>query len=312
MDAADPAGSGSPRLGEPAPRPAAPPTDPAGQHPSVPRRLRLWIALSITTVLLVAAVLAGLVWSNLEAQRRLEEAQRLSASEQSVVDAAVAAASETAAKISERTAAYREAADQWSASEQVVAAWRNQDETPSVQAANPGGPALPGGDAEERALLERIGAADVQLIFDAGEQNCGFSGATGTASSLAIGGCYDPSFRDWLFLAWDRGITADQIWPIFVHEAMHWYQWEHHAVLFESASRAGVEGESYRGQIESDASCRAVYQHGIDAVAYQSSSSPCDVDGWYDGWLRDQLAGLGVPVAAPDPAAYEVAEVIRP
>jgi len=75
---------------------------------------------------------------------------------------------------------------------------------------------------------------------------------------------------------------------------------------------AGVTDDQYGPELEADASCRAVYVYGIPASDYVDTSSPCDVDGWYDGWLLDHLASLGVQVTEPMAADYEVLEAVRP
>ena len=79
-----------------------------------------------------------------------------------------------------------------------------------------------------------------------------------------------------------------------------------------AAERAGVSHDDYEWALETDASCRAVYQHGIDRSAFDGSSSPCDITDWHDGWFVDQLAALGVRTSAPTPEEFEVSAVVRP
>jgi hypothetical protein len=287
--------------------------------PDRPKRSRAPLWAGLAAALVGGAVFVGSVVPSalitgafVEAQQQRATEGYVSAVEQGVVDTLVTEASTVAAEIEARGAAYRDASLLWTDAESAIATWRSQDEAPTPQVANPGGPGFPGGDADERALLERIGASAVQVIFDSGEDNCGYQQGLPTEGFLAVGGCYNPSYRNWLFLAWDEGIEEAEVWPVFVHEAMHWYQWDRYATLFEAAERSGVTSDRYTAQIESDASCRAVFQHGVARSEYDNSSAPCDVDDWYDGWLVDQLAALGVPTAAPDPAAYEVQDVVRP
>lgn len=276
------------------------------------RRAGAWIAGGAAAVLVTAALVAALVvtWSYVDSRVLLAQGRQVSAAERGVVEAAVAGASDVAVQISQRTGEYRDAAQSWAANVAEAEAWRAKDDDPTPQEPNPGGE-LPGGDAEERALLDAIGASEVQLLLEGGEQNCGYRPAL-QAGVIATGGCYRPGYRDWLFLGWDRGATADDLWPVFVHEAMHWYQWEHYAVEIYSAARAGVDDDAYGDVIETDASCRAVFVHGVPRWRYESSSSPCDVDDWYEGWIVDRIAALGAPVAAPDPEAYEVQPAVRP
>jgi hypothetical protein len=247
-------------------------------------------------------------WS--DAQRDIEEAREVSAVEQSIVDDAVAQVGEIAARIQTQSSAYHEAAALWSESEAAVAQWRAETVAPTPAVPNPGGEVLPGGNEAARALLDSIGASGVQLVFEAGEQNCGYHPAP--AGSLALGGCYNSRFRTSLFLAWDAGVGRDAIWPAFVHEAMHWYQWEHYYTMFQAADRLGIGQDAYLPQLEADASCRAVVVHGVPRTAYAASSAPCDVDDWHENWFVEELAALGVPQAAPEVERYEVQAVTRP
>jgi hypothetical protein len=284
--------------------------------PHRPHRRGLWagvIAGAAGSAVLAGSLAIGTAMTTgfLDARERLDAEGGVSTVERALIDETVAAASEVSAQIAARQQELLDAQTLWRETQQSVEVWRDDDADPAPAVPNPGG-AFPGGDAEERALLESIGASDVQVILDAGPENCGYAQGPPVAGWLAIGGCYNPNYRQWLFVAWDPGFGEDEIWPIFVHEAMHWYQWDRYADLFEAAARSGVSDAQYRAQIESDASCRAVFQHGVDRAAFDNSSAPCDVDGWHDGWLVEQLAALGVPTAAPDPAAYEVQEVVRP
>jgi hypothetical protein len=295
---------------ETAPAPAAPLA-----LPERPReRLGPWIALIVAAAVVGVGMLGtatAIGWSYLETQRWLAQERTVSAVEQGVVDDAVAAAADTAAQIEAGRTALTDAQEIWDAGQAAMQSRETDDTAPAIESPNPGGDRIPGYEDRMRALLDEIGATDVQVIFDASGQNCGYAGG-GADGSLVAGGCYDSRYPDWLFLAWDRGLSAQFVWPIFVHEAMHWYQWEHYLPLFEVASRLGISDDAYRDQLESDASCRAVYEHGIPRSAYDNSSAPCDVDGWYEGWLVDQLAALGVPTTAPDPESYEVQAVMRP
>ncbi|MFJ6654222.1 hypothetical protein ACIQLJ_15635 [Microbacterium sp. NPDC091313] len=246
-----------------------------------------------------------------QARQAALDARAVTSDQESVVDTALAASADLAGRIQAQSDAYRAADELWRSAEASAAAFHAEDDVPTVSAPNPGGTSLPGGDGEARALLDSIGGTDVQIVYDGGPQNCGFAAAD-AAYAVALGGCYDSRFRESVFLAWDRGATRDDIWPIFVHEAMHWYQWDRLSAVFAAAQASGIDREAYRPQIEADASCRAVIEHGVARSAYASSSAPCDVPDWSDGWLVQQLAALGVPTAAPDPEGYQVEPVVRP
>jgi len=281
-------------------------------QPEQPRKSHkgLWLGLGLGAAALViggGALAIYLVLGNAQAEDRLAAAQELSSAEQDVVRTAVNDASSISLDVYNASFTYQEAALDWADAEAGAAQFQASNDTPSLEAANPGG-SLP--DGYGRDLLASIGAGDVQVMLDAGEQNCGFDPRG--ADWIAVGGCYNPTYRDWFFLAWEPGTTDAALWSIFVHEAMHWQQWDQLSTIYQSAAGAGITQDQYRKAVESDASCRAVYQHGVPIEDYVSSSSPCDVDGWTPSYLPDYLAGLGVPMAAPDPEAYEVQEVIRP
>jgi hypothetical protein len=151
----------------------------------------------------------------------------------------------------------------------------------------------------------------VQLVLDAGSDNCGYQAGGNGPYTLVLGGCFDTRFPNTVLLAWEPG-TEDRVWAIFVHEVMHWYQYQTYYPAFLAAQRVGVDEDAYVTALESDASCRAVNLHGVPASQYATTSAPCSVDGWYDGWLLDQLASLGVPVIEPVAETYEVSAVTRP
>lgn len=233
--------------------------------------------------------------------------------QQNIVDQAFAARSDFVTEFDERSEALAQAQGEWDADASSIEAWALTDETPTVAVPNPGGNALPGNDPSGRAFLDSIGATDVQVIFDAGSENCGYTQASEGVDTdywIVWGGCYNTGFRNWLFLAWSSDQASDELYPLLVHEAMHWYQYQNYYQMFVAADRLGIP--DYTSEIEADASCRAVYTHGVPLEAYEESSSPCWVDGWYEGWLPDFLADQGVPMAAPNPADYEVIDEVRP
>ncbi|WP_344071297.1 hypothetical protein [Microbacterium sediminicola] len=215
-------------------------------------------------------------------------------------------------EIRAQRADYRNAAAAWDADLSAVEQWRQNDEAPVQGPANPGGDALPGADPTGRAFLDSIGATDVQVRFDAGDLNCGYAAQAelDTWRTLISGGCFQTAYPDWLFVAWEPG-TEEFAWPLFVHEAMHWWQYQNYYPALLEADREGVPEELYDEEFETDASCRAVYLHGITRSAYADSSSPCTID-WYEGWFLDHLASLGVRVSAPTAEEFEVTTVIRP
>ncbi len=269
---------------------------------------RLWIPVlagALTVALGITAVV-GVEW--LTADRR---PSAITASQAGVIADVLAENRAFAADIRGARGEYVEAAAAWEADATWILQWLDEDAAPQSAVANPGGQSFPGDDPQGRAFLDSIGATDVQVIFDAGAENCGYASQDDGPRTLVVGGCYQTAYPDWLFVAWEPGIER-LVWPMFVHEAMHWYQYQNYFPYLLAAERAGVSDEDYERALETDASCRAVYQHGIDRSAFANSSSPCDLEDWYEGWFVDQLAALGVRMSAPTPEEFEVSGVVRP
>lgn len=302
---------------DPAP-PAAgsPPVLPQAAAPAARRRRSRgagWIiglSLSLVLILLLAAGTAGawLIWQQRE---RLLASRVLSPEQESAIADTFAGVSDKVAATQQSTAGYESDRRAWDDEHAQVEQWKTGTDAPLLAVPNPGGPAMPGPDPDGRAFLSSIGADRVQVAFDAGDENCGYHLSERTGYEIVVGGCYSTRYPGWLFLAWDPGMESS-VWPVFVHEAMHWYQYQNYYPAFLAADRAGVADDQYGPELEADASCRAVYVYGIPASDYVDTSSPCDVEGWYDGWLLDHLASLGVQVTEPVAADYEVLEVVRP
>lgn len=267
--------------------------------------------VALAAFVLTASAAAGGMWFALELRDAAKASRAVSGVQQEAIGAAMARDAATAGRLVAQRESYRADLAAWDADEAEVAAWRATDAAPPAGVPNPGGSRMPGDDPSGRAFLDSIGATGVQVVFDAGAGNCGYNAGGDEGWSYAAGGCYDTDYRNRLFLAWDPGAES-LVRSVFVHEAMHWYQYEHYFPVFVRAARAGVTHDDYVHELESDASCRAVYAHGIARSEYEDSSSPCDIDGWYEGWLTDQLVARGARTTAPTPGEYEVSEVIRP
>jgi hypothetical protein len=268
------------------------------------------VSLSLVLILLLAAGTGGawLIWQ----QRERVLASRVISPEQAAAIAdTFAAASDKVTATQQATADYEGDRRAWDDEHAQVEDWKAGNDSPLLAVPNPGGRAMPGADPDGHAFLASIGADRVQVAFDAGDDNCGYHLSERTGYDIVVGGCYSTRYPNWLFLAWDPGMESS-VWAVFVHEAMHWYQYQNYYPAFLAADRAGVTDDQYGPELEADASCRAVYVYGIPASDYVDTSSPCDVDGWYDGWLLDHLASLGVQVTEPVAADYEVLEVVRP
>lgn len=300
----------------PGPVPAgSPPGSAQPVAPAPPRRrsgagwiIGLSLSMALAVLLAIGAGGAWLIWQERE---RVLASRVLSPEQVAAIADTFAAAADDVAATEQAAADYRSDRQDWDDDHAQVDAWKAQTDSPLLVAPNPGGAAMPGADPDGRGFLASIGAGQVQIAFDAGDDNCGYHLAERTGYEIVVGGCYSTRYPNWLFLAWDPGME-DTVWPVFVHEAMHWYQYQNYYPAFLAADRAGVTDDQYGPQLEADASCRAVNLYGIPASAYVDTSSPCDVAGWYDGWLLDHLASLGVKVAEPVVSDYEVLEAVRP
>lgn len=275
-----------------------------------PRRLALVLSLAAGLPLLALAGVAGyLVLSGAFAN---PEPPHLTLVQASRIDSEVTERSDLLGKLNTQRDEYRNEVSQWEQS----TAWTESDlqsaDQPTPSVANPGGGAMPGGDPYGRAFLDSIGATDVTVFFEAGPENCGYYGDGGHDDGFVYaGGCFNGAYANTLFMAWDEG-AEDIVWSIFVHEAMHWYQNEHYLQATYLANFAGIESGTYKERWEADASCRAVYVYGIPIAEYLDSSSPCTIDGWYEGFIGDYLTSLGAKLTEPDPATFELVEASRP
>ena len=237
---------------------------------------------------------------------------RVYGAQTSMIEDVLDASAELDQQLGDSTDRFQAELETWRSFEAGAAAWRGTSTPPPAGAPNPGGDQLPGDDPSGRGLLDAIGATGVSVAFDSSGNNCGYSSiASDSPFFLAVGGCYNSTFRDTLFMAWDPG-TEDSVWPIFVHEAMHWFQADRHYELYIAIEDAGADAAAWSAALEVDASCRAVFQFGIPIEDYEDTSAPCTAPQWHDGWLAEQAAALGAMVAPPDPESFEVLEVVRP
>jgi hypothetical protein len=285
------------------------------EHPQPPRRRGgLATALAVISTLALAGGVALAVMmlpSVIEALVPRDDPRVIGAQTEIIADVLEANA-ELQTQLSDASTTFQERLTTWQSIESAAASWRGSPESPPAGASNPGGDAMPGDDPTGRALLDSIGATNVSVAFDSSGNNCGYSSVQSDPPYwLAVGGCYNTGYRNTLFMAWDPG-TEDSVWPIFVHEAMHWYQYEHHYELSLAITDAGADETAWSNALEVDASCRAVFQIGIPIEQFEDTSSPCTALDWHDAWLRDQAAALGAAVAGPDPETFEVLPVTRP
>lgn len=237
---------------------------------------------------------------------------RVLGAQTSIIDDVLESTSELDEQLEAANVDFESQVSTWQAFESGADQWRASIAAAPAGVANPGGDVMPGDDPTGRTLLDLIGATNVTIAFDAGGNNCGYSSIESDPPySLAIGGCYNSAYRNTLFMAWDPG-TEDSVWPIFVHEAMHWYQADRHYELYFAIENAGADQAAWSNLLEVDASCRAVFQFGIPIEDLEDTSAPCTALDWTDDWLVRQAAALGAMVAAPDPESFEVLEVVRP
>jgi len=281
----------------------------AVEPPRRRRRFALVLALSIGLPLLAAGGVVGyLAFTGAFAE---PESPHLTASQADRIDDEIAEREDLLSQLDGRRSDYRTQLTQWNQSEQWARDFYADAAQPTAAVGNPGGGAMPGDDPYGRAFLDSIGATDVSVFFEAGPENCGYTGSGGGADFAYAGGCFRAEYPNTLYMAWDPQAES-VVWPIFVHEAMHWFQDEKYVQATYLAEFAGIDASTYNERWEADASCRAVYVYGMSIDDYVDSSSPCTIDGWYEGWITDYLTSLGAHLTAPDPATFELAETSRP
>ena len=305
MSSTEPTNTDAPPIG------AEPPIDSA--RPAKRHRVRAAVLVVGSTLALFVGAVIGVIALPIAFEALIPRAEpRVIDAQREIIDEVLAVSTPIDVQLVDANAAFQADHDTWQSFEAGAASWRGTQDPPPAGAPNPGGDALPGDDPTGRAFLDSIGAVGVSVAFDSSANNCGYSGiGSDPPYFLAVGGCYNSAFRNTLFMAWDPG-TEDSVWPIFVHEAMHWYQAEHSYELYLAVSEAGADQTAWSNALEVDASCRAVFQYGIPIESFADTSAPCTAADWHDGWLTAQAAALGAMVAAPDPEAFEVLPVVRP
>jgi hypothetical protein len=294
-------------VGVDAPADAEPPAaDPSEFRPKRRRRTALALAISLP-VLVAGGVAAFLLLPGIFAE---PEPPTLTAVQVDRIGQEIDEREQLLTDLASHRADYREQLARWGSAVKAAEAHRAASTQPTPSVPNPGGGAMPGNDPDGRVFLDSIGATDVGVLFEAGPENCGYSGAGGDGLVWS-GGCVRGEYPNTLFMAWDPG-AEPLVWSIFVHEAMHWFQNEKYIEIVFVAESAAIDHALWDAQWEADASCRAVAVYGVPIEDYADSSSPCTVDGWYEGWIVDHMASLGATWGPPDPATFELAESSRP
>ena len=221
-----------------------------------PSRKGKRVALAITLGIGIPVLLGGAGAGYLLISSALADGRppALSADQRSSIQAELSEHADLLAQLDDQRAAYNTAVSQWDQSLSWAEDAHGPADQPSVAVANPGGDALPGDDPYGRAFLDSIGATDVVVVFDAGPDNCGFYGNSGGGDSgyVYAGGCFRADHSNTLYMAWDSG-AEDIVWPIFVHEAMHWYQDENYLqdeYLADFAGSQALKGLDPFGELE--------------------------------------------------------------
>lgn len=280
-------------------------------EPSTPRPRRrrgTVVALAVGLPVLVAgAVVAFLLVSGVFAE---PEPPALTATQSDRIGQEIDERAELLTELDSLRADYQERVARWDRAESSAQTHRTSTTQPIPSVANPGGTAMPGDDPDGRQFLDSIGATDVTVFFESGAENCGFYGAGGYGQVWS-GGCVRGEYPNTLFMAWDPGAESI-VWSIFVHEAMHWYQNETYIEVVFVADLAGVDPAQWQTQWEVDASCRAIAAYGLSIEDYADSTSPCTVEGWYEGWILTHMEALGATMGPPDPSTFELTESSRP
>lgn len=286
--------------------------EPVASGPVRPSRTPLILALALGLPVFILGGVLGNVALSAVSSVLIPDPQppRLTAEQADVIEGEFAERAALAGDLTAQRDAYESRLSDWEQSEEWADDFYASTAVPTPTVPNPGGNAMPGSDPYGRAFLDSIGATDVSVVFEAGPENCGYYG-NGGGYDYYVGGCFDPSYPNTLFMAWDPG-GESIVWPIFVHEAMHWFQDETYIQATYLADLDGISFSQYSPTWEADASCRAVYVYGIPIEDYVDSTSPCTISGWYEGYITDYITSLGADLSEPVAEDFELVESSRP
>lgn len=153
--------------------------------------------------------------------------------------------------------------------------------------------------ATEWLYKERDAPKGIKVVFTADPKyNCALEyGYSSTKNSYGVAGCYNSKYYKTLFMWWGTDATDYYKEFILLHEYSHFVQWWDYYDTMQSASQAGIFDKASNRQaiIESDATCRVVYQWGWEEV---ETSAPCETkkSKWSKWWLNSKVKSKGVTI----------------
>lgn len=136
------------------------------------------------------------------------------------------------------------------------------------------------------------------VVTDDPALNCGMKD-DGHPAGTRVGGCYDTSRKDTLFLWWGKNTKPSMRIFVLAHEYSHYLQWHEHFDVRYPAQQQGFEANpAWTEAVETDATCRVLSWGGYSPSVANESSAPCTVQGWTEDWLRERALALGVSLNA--------------
>jgi len=153
-------------------------------------------------------------------------------------------------------------------------------------------------DAE--AWMNKDGDSDMKVVFtDSPEYNCGVKNLKENAMAQgAVAGCYNPQYGKTVFVYWSPVGTSEATREfVLAHEYSHFLQWWNSYDTMRSIQLEGYgENVDAVAAVEADASCRVLSWGGYSKEVADSSSSPCTVTDWKEGWLTERTKQLGITI----------------
>lgn len=152
-------------------------------------------------------------------------------------------------------------------------------------------------------FLEAKGYGEYEVIFDATQENCGIR--FHEQEVVRIAGCYSTKFgKHTILMYWnEEEFFPDELLEFVVlHEIAHSEQFMKHYDIMTHSFLDRSKYELMHEYTEVDASCRAVHNNNLRASVSFSSSAPCYIEDWTEGWIVEQfekiLAGKIVDISA--------------
>lgn len=145
-------------------------------------------------------------------------------------------------------------------------------------------------DAEE--FINRGSISGISVVYtNDSTYNCGWR------VEYNFAGCYNPKYKETIFLWWDDKTTESDREFLAAHELSHYIQWHYQFdLLYSALDDEDIDYATWTKVVETDATCRVLSWGGYDETVAKNSSSPCDTNEWTPSWLEDEATELGIIV----------------